>query len=176
MDKIIKKEFEAKQKMPVEMKKDTAREILQNLLMVAIVLVLLSLICFMDEKLIKETFSTGLKILSTFFVVISVIFFEIAYRKEKAISFFWAVEFLILGLIIMFVPYLSQYIQKFIFGIAIGFGIYYAIKFVLIILKKRKEFADKKSDVKEIVKDDKKSYLDDVSKKKFGKNRSEKND
>ena len=176
MDKIIEKEFEAKQKMPVEMKKDTAREILQNLLMVAIVLVLLSLICFMDEKLIKETFSTGLKILSTFFVVISVIFFEIAYRKEKAISFFWAVEFLILGLIIMFVPYLSQYIQKFIFGIAIGFGIYYAIKFVLIILKKCKEFADKKSDVKEIVKDDKKSYLDDVSKKKFGKNRSEKND
>ena len=76
----------------------------------------------------------------------------------------------------MFVPYLSQYIQRFIFGIAIGFGIYYSVKFVLIILKKRKEFSDKKSDVKEIVKDDKKSYLDDVSKKKFGKNRSEKND
>lgn len=176
MDKIIEKEFEAKQRMPVEMKKDTAREILQNLLMVAIVLVLLSLICFMDEKLIKETFSTGLKILSTFFVVISIIFFEIAYRKEKANSFFWAVEFLILGLIMMFVPYLSQYIQRFIFGIAIGFGIYYSVKFVLIILKKCKEFSDKKSDVKEIVKDDKKSYLDDVSKKKFGKNRSEKND
>ncbi len=176
MDKIIEKEFEAKQKMPVEMKKDTAKEILQNLLMVAIVLVLLSLICFMDEKLIKETFSTGLKILSTFFVVISIIFLEIAYRKEKAISLFWGIEFLILGLIIMFVPYLSQYIQRFIFGIAIGFGIYYFIKFILIILKKRKEFSDKKSDVKEIVKDDKKSYLDDVSKKKFGKNRSEKND
>lgn len=176
MDKIIEKEFEAKQKMPKEMKKDALRAILQNLLMVAIILVLLSLICFMDEKLIRDTFSTGLKIITTIFVAISVIFFEIAYRKEKSSSFFWAVEFLILGMIIMFVPYLSQYIQKFIFGIAIGFGIYYLVKFLLIILKKQKEFSDKKSDIKELVKDEKSGYLDDISKKKFNNNGGEKND
>ncbi len=176
MDKIIEEEFESKQKMPIEMKKDALKEILQNLLMVVIILVLLSLICFMDEKLIKETFSTGLKALSTFFVVMSIIYFEIAYRKEKASSLFWAIEFLILGMIIMFVPYLSQYIQKFIFGIAIGYGIYYLVKFILIVLKKQKEFSDKKSDIKQLVKDEKTGYLDDVSKKKFSLKGSEKND
>ena len=162
MDKIIEKEFESKPKMPLEMKRDTVREILQNLLMVAIVLVLLSLICFMDERLIKETFSFGLKILSTFFAIISVIFFEIAYRKEKLNSFFWAVEFLILGLIIMFVPYLSQYIQKFIFGIAIIFGIYYLVKFILIILKKKNELSNLRSDVREIIKPEKTDDFDDM--------------
>lgn len=175
-NKLIEAEFEAKQRMPIEMKKDALKSVLQNLVMVVIVLVLLSVMCFMDENQIKENFSTELKIISTVFAVISIIFFEIAYRKEKANVCFWAIELLILGMIVMFVPYLSQYVQNIIIGIAIGFGIYYLIKLVLIVLKKQKEFSDKKSDVKEIVKDDKKSYLDDVSKKKFKKDGIKKND
>ncbi len=175
-NKLIEAEFEAKQRMPIEMKKDTLKSVLQNLVMVVIVLVLLSIICFMDENHIKENFSTELKIISTAFAVISIIFFEIAYRKEKANVCFWAIELLILGMIVMFVPYLSQYVQNIIIGIAVGFGIYYLIKLVLIVVKKQKEFSDKKSDVKEIVKDDKKSYLDDVSKKKFKKDGVKKND
>ena len=67
----------------------------------------------------------------------------------------------------MFVPYLSQYVQKIIMGIAIGFGVYYIVKLLVIIAQKQKEFLDKKSDVKEILKDEKKGYLDDVSEKKF---------
>ncbi len=171
MDKIIEREFEAKQKMPVKMKTEALREIVQNLLMIVIILVLLGLICFMDEKLIKESFRNGLRILSTFFVIVSIIFFELAYRKEKSNSFFWATEFLILGMILMFVPYLSQYIQYFIFGITVSYGIYYLIKFILILLKKQKEFSDKKSDIRDLVKDEKSGYLDDISKRKFNKKR-----
>lgn len=168
-DKMIEEELEAKQKMPIEMKKATLRSILQNLIMVVIILVLLSLICFMDEKLIKETLATGLKALATFLVVISIIFFEIAYRKEKPGTGLWAMEFMILGLIIMFVPYLSQYIKNFIIGIAIAFGIYYLIKLLGIIIHKQKEFSDNKSDIKELVKENDKGYLDEVSKRKFEK-------
>ena len=176
MDKIVEQELESKQKMPKEMKKDALKEILQNFFMIGIIILLLGLMCFMDEKLIKETFSVGLKVLSTFFVIVSVLFFERAYRKEKSNSFFWAVEFFTLGMILMFVPYLRDYIQKFVVGIGVGFGIYYLVKFLGIYLKKQKEFSDKKSDIKEIVKDEKSGYLDDVSKKKFGKNGSDKND
>jgi len=171
VDKKIEEEFEARRKMPVEMKRDALKEIIQNLIMVIIILVALSLICFLDEKLIKETFSTSLKVISTIFAIVSIVFFEISYRKEKIRIFFWAIEFFILGTILMFVPYLNQYFQKIILGIAGGFGIYYLMKLVMIILKKRKEFADKKSDIKQLVKDDKSGYLDDVSKKKFGKSK-----
>lgn len=167
MDNKIIEEFESKQRMPVEMKKAAMRMILKNLMMVVIILVLLSVICFMDEKLIKETLSTGLKALATVLIVISIIFFEIAYRKEKPGIGLWAIEFMILGLIVMFVPYLSQYIQSFIIGIAVVFGIYYLIKLFGIVIHKKKEFSDKKSDIKELVKEEKESYLDEVSKKKF---------
>lgn len=168
MDKIIENELESKQKMPKEMKVETIRTILKNLLMVVIVLITLSIVCFMDEKLIKENFATGLKIISIFFVIVSIVGFEIAYRKEKFNFGMWAIEFLILGMIIMFVPYLSQYIQKIIIGVAVGFGVYYIIKLLIIVLKKRKDFLNQKSDVKDILKEEKKGYLDEVSKKKFG--------
>lgn len=169
LDNKVIEEFESKQRMPIEMKKAAMRSILQNLIMVVIILILLGLICFMDEKLIKETLSTGLKALATFLVVVSIIFFEIAYRKEKPGTGIWAGEFMILGLIIMFVPYLSQYIQRFIIGIAVAFGIYYLIKLLGIVIHKKKEFSDKKSDIKELVKEEKEGYLDEVSKKKFEK-------
>lgn len=174
MDKIIETEFEAKQKMPKKMRNEAIREILNNLLMVVIVLVLLSIISFMDESIIKGTYATGLKAISTFLVVMGVIFFEIAYRKEKYNTFFWAVEFAVLGMIIMFVPYLSKYVQRFIIGITVGFGIYYLVKFLFIFLKKKKEFSDTKSDIKQIIKDEKSGYLDDVSKKKYGKKENKK--
>jgi len=169
VDKIIETEFEAKQKMPKNMRLEALREILNNLLMVVIILILLSIICFMDENLIKETYSNELKAISTFLVGIAIVFFEIAYRKEKYNTFFWGVEFTVLGMIIMFVPYLSKYVQRFIIGIAVGFGIYYLVKFLLIVLKKKKEFSDTKSDIKQIIKDEKSGYLDDISKKKYGK-------
>lgn len=175
-NKLIEAEIELKQKMPIEMKKATIKSIVQNLIMVFIVLVLLAVICFMDENNIKENFSLHLKIISTVLAVVSIVLFEIAYRKEKANMCLWAIEFLILGMIIMFVPYLSHYAKNIIIGIAIGFGVYYLIKLIAIVIKKYKEFLDKRSDVKEIVKDDKKSYLDDVSKKKFKKDGEKKND
>lgn len=176
MDKIIETEFEAKQKMPKKMRNEAIREILNNLLMIVIILVLLSIICFMDESLIKGTYANTLKAISTFLVVMSIVFFEIAYRKEKYNTFLWAVEFAVLGMIIIFIPYLSKYVQRFIIGISVGFGIYYLTKFLLIILKKQKEFSDTKSDIKQIIKDEKSGYLDDISKKKFGKKESKKND
>lgn len=166
---LIEKEFESKQKMPKEMKIATIKSIKQNLIMVLIILVILSLMCFMDENNIKENFGIPLKVLSTILVVISIVFFEIAYRKEKMSTCFWAIELLTLGMIIMFVPYLSNYAQYIILGIAIGFGVYYIAKFGAIVIKKHKDFSDEKSDVKDIVKDDKKGYLDEVSKKKFKK-------
>ena len=176
MDKIIETEFEAKQRLPKKMRTEILTEILNNLLMVVIILILLSIICFMDENLIKETYSNELKAISTFLVGISIVFFEIAYRKEKYNTFFWGVEFAVLGMIIIFVPYLSKYVQRFIIGIAVGFGIYYLKKFLFIVLKKQKEFSDTKSDIKQLIKDEKSGYLDDVSKKKYGKKESKKND
>lgn len=173
---LIEKEFESKQKMPKEMKLATMKSIKQNLIMVLIILVILAILCVMDENNIKENFSIPLKIISTILVGISIIFFEIAYRKEKLSTCFWAIELLALGLIIMFVPYLSNYAQYIILGISVGFGIYYFAKFIAIVIKKHKDFSDEKSDVKDIVKDDKKGYLDEVSKKKFKKDGEKKND
>ncbi len=169
MDKIIEEEFESKQRMPVQMKKATLKEILKNLIMVVVVLVVLSIICFMDEKLVQDNYAFGLKIISTVLAIFSVILFEIAYRKDNTDTAIWAIEAFVLGMIVMFVPYLSRYTKMFIFGIAIFFGGYYLIKLLLIVLKKRKEFNSTKSDVKDIIKDEKSSYLDDVSKKKFDK-------
>lgn len=174
--KIIESEFESKQKMPIEIKKATLKSIIQNLIMVLVILVLLTVICFMGENNIKDNFSIHLKVISTILVGISIILFEIAYRKEKANTCFWAIELLVLGMIIMFVPYLTQYAKNIVLGIAIGFGIYYLVKLIAIIIKKYKEFLNEKSDVKEIIKDDKKGYLDEVSKKKFKVEAEKKND
>ena len=176
MDKIIEKEFESKQRMPVAMKKETVKEILKNLIMIIVFLMALSIMCFMDERLVKENYALGLKILSSVLVLFGVILLEISYRKDKFEITTWGGEAVLLGFIIMFVPYLSDYTKSFILGMTIGFGIYYIIKLLIIVWKKQKEFDSTKSDVKDLVKDDKKGYLDDVSKKKFSKVGNKKND
>ena len=124
----------------------------------------------------KNVRAIDLNIFSFLFLGIAIFLFEIAYRKEKMSTCFWAIELLALGLIIMFVPYLSNYAQYIILGISVGFGIYYFAKFIAIVIKKHKDFSDEKSDVKDIVKDEKKGYLDEVSKKKFKKDGEKKND
>ena len=82
---------------------------------------------------------------------------------------FYGIELLAFSIIIMYIPYVYMHMpemtRKIFMLTPIYFAIYYVAKSIIINRKITKEYLDGLSDVKEIVKDDEKGYLDEESTK-----------
>ncbi len=166
-DKIIQeniKKFDEQYKqsriIPEDYKKKILDRILKNTVIAVIVIVYLILLNVLSVYLETPVYIAGINVLCMVFAIVSVIYFELCYRRDNGYLFMHGVEFLVLATITLFSAY-AYYIFSITYNnillyILIAVIIYYIIKTICTLRFMKKEYYKSQNDIKEIVKKGKK--------------------
>lgn len=167
---LIELEFENKNKLPQEVKNKINTNILKNLIVAVIIMVYLLIINITYSKA-GEAFEEYVKYYAFVVVISAVVLFELAYSKKSLFFGIIGIELLSFGVISLFIPYIYLHTNSTIRNVIILLPailiIYYLIKSAIIFKKGKIDYSNSLSDIKDILKDDKKSYLDENSGKVF---------
>lgn len=167
----VKKNIINKIKVPKEQKEKIYVKIFKEF---GIAILIFLYFLFLDLGYIrveKNVFENDLHTFAGVLVISAVLLFESAYRKDSGEIAIHGVEVLVLAVLTLFMPYIYFYrgvSLKFLYSISpIYIAGYFAVKSFVIYNKEVKKYKDSLSDVKEILTDDEKSYLDEENEKKF---------
>ncbi len=174
MDKaeLMQKEIEDKRKLPEELKKEIKKSIFHNLLIATIIILYLCAINILFYKIEKNFFEQQMKFFALGLISITVIMFEISYRKQSKRTCIIGIELLIFSILSLYIPYIYLYANvnlKMITTILpLSIAVYYMIKAFVIFKSREIGYKNNLSDVKEILKNDEnKGYLEEESKKSY---------
>ena len=160
--------IEERKLLPIEIKKFISDNVFFNCVMLIVITAITLIINVSFNKLQLKDFEKYIDIIQIFCAIISVVILEVAYRKDSGIIAIYGIEFLMFSIAVLFVPYM--YISKekiyFLKIIITILAVYYVVKSLWIYLHKKHTYLKENlSDVKEIVKEDKKGYIDEESTK-----------
>ena len=162
-------EIENRKKLPTEVKEKINTKIFKNLIAAVIVMAYLLLISATYYKL--NNFEELVKYYSCGISILSVVFFEIAYSKKNIFYCLIGIELLSCGILSIYIPYIYLHtntkFRAFVIILPAVLVVYYFIKAIIIFKKEQIEYEDSLSDIKDILKNDKKSYLDEDSVKSY---------
>ena len=142
--------------IPEDYKRQIKNRILKNTVIAIIAIAYLILLNVMSLHMETTPYIIGIKVLSVVFAIISVIYFELCYRKDNGYLFMHGVEFLVLATITLFSAY-AYYLfaityNSILLYILIAVIIYYIIKTICTLRFMKKEYYKSQNDIKEIVK------------------------
>lgn len=167
----IQKEISTKIKLPKEEKQKIYKKIFVNLLIALSVLIYFIFLNLGYMRLEKEVFENDLKVFAVILICSTIYFIEKAYKTDRGTYLSYAIELFVLSIITLYMPYVYYYqntLAQLIFTTsAVYIFIYYAIKSIVIYVINKNRYIKGESDVKDIIKDEKVSYLDEESSKKF---------
>ena len=167
----IQKEISTKIKLPKEEKQKIYKKIFVNLLIALSVLIYFIFLNLGYMRLEKEVFENDLKVFAVILMCSTIYFIEKAYKTDRGTYLSYAIELFVLSIITLYMPYVYYYqntLAQLIFTTsAVYIFIYYAIKSIVIYVINKNRYIKGESDVKDIIKDEKVSYLDEESSKKF---------
>ena len=142
--------------IPKDYKKKIWNRILKNSIIAIIVIGYLIALNVLSLHIETATYILGIKITCIIFAIISVIYFELSYRKDNGYLFMHGTEFLVLATITLFSVYAYSifYItyNSILLYILIAVVIYYIIKTILTLRNMKKDYYKSQNDIKEIVK------------------------
>lgn len=177
MDKaeLMQKEIENKRKLPEELKKEIKKNILHNVLIAVIIIVYLCIINVLFYKLESKVFEQQMKFVALGIIAVTVIIFEIAYRKQSKRMCIIGIELFLCSIMSLYIPYIylsylfeNVNIKMLTYALPISIAIYYILKAYLIYKSGKIKHHSNLSDVKELLKDTEKvSYLDEDSTKLY---------
>ena len=160
MSKIInqeKKDKKTKEKNPILEESNT--RIFKNIL-IAILIMLYFVAIYVSNIYVQEDiFTRGLQVATMILLLISIIVFEVAYKKDSGVLAISGIEALILACHALSLRYITT-----LFSWDIGwyvtisgyvFAIYFVFKSIIIYTSGRKKYLNSFSDIAEIVKKDK---------------------
>ena len=154
--KKFDEEYKKSRIIPKDYKKKIINRILKNTIIAVIVIVYLILLNVLSLHIETDKYIIGIKILSVVFAVISVIYFELCYRKDNGYLFMHGAEFLVLATITLFSVYAYSLFfvtyNSILLYILIFVIIYYIIKTICTLRFMKKEYYKSQNDIKEIVK------------------------
>ena len=167
----IQKEISTKIKLPKEENQKIYKKIFVNLLIALSVLIYFIFLNLGYMRLEKEVFENDLKVFAVILICSTIYFIEKAYKTDRGTYLSYAIELFVLSIITLYMPYVYYYqntLAQLIFTTsAVYIFIYYAIKSIVIYVINKNRYIKGESDVKDIIKDEKVSYLDEESSKKF---------
>lgn len=167
----IQKEISTKIKLPKEEKQKIYKKIFVNLLIALSVLIYFIFLNLGYMRLEKEVFEYDLKVFAVILICSTIYFIEKAYKTDRGTYLSYSIELFVLSIITLYMPYVYYYqntLAQLIFTTsAVYIFIYYAIKSIVIYVINKNRYIKGESDVKDIIKDEKVSYLDEESSKKF---------
>lgn len=161
-----KKQLETLEKINEERKLDKEtkaviyKKILKNFLFAIGILVLFITLRFMALNLDKTINILVYKILSVISLAVTIILFEVAYKKDDDALAITSIEMLFLSITLLLAPYILI-IRKNVFTSMIGvyFTIYYIIKNLIIYRNERNKYLQEKSDITQIIKKESKDEM-----------------
>lgn len=170
--KLMLLEIEKKRKLPKSVKETISTDIFQNLVAAIIVVAYLSAINVIYYSFETNIFEEYMKYLALGIILVTIIVFELSYRKKSLKFCFIGIELLACGVLSLYIPYIYLHTTR---ALRVGIMvlpavllIYYAIKSLLIFKQKQFHYQNNLSDVKQILKDtEKTSYLDEESSKTY---------
>lgn len=152
----LDEELKEKRKIPKEYKKKIRKQVIFNIITIFAITLFLASINIMSLYIETQTYLNYLRIISIIVAIISIIYFELGYKKDNEKLFLYGVEILILALITLFSIYLYyMFFEKYsniLIYITIAFLAYYLIKILILKSRMKKKYYKEQNDIKEIVK------------------------
>lgn len=154
--KELIKKIEEKRRIPEEIKDDIIKEIHECILCSILAYVYFIFLKLGAKNIHQSIFLTDLKVFAISAVVVAVAFFENSYREKNNKLLYRGLELLSLGLITVFLQYVTVYLAPqymiMIPAIAILYNIYFVLKAILISNNIKNKYNKSQNDIKEIVK------------------------
>lgn len=149
----IKSTLNKKNKIPKEKLEEIYGLIFKNIAIAAVIMVYFIFLNLGQMNIKTDIYQTDLKVFSITSLLISIVLFEKAYKKDSGEIAIYGIETLILAIITLTLIYINlMFSSRYVFivnSISCIFAIYYLIKSVIIYIKKRKKcYID---DMKEII-------------------------
>lgn len=158
-----------KKKMPKDLKHKIDKTTLKNFLIAVLFMLIIVAIHISKLKIGEEQFYLIGKIVPLVMVSITIIIFEIAYKKDSGILCITGIEFLLFSICVLFIPHAYKFYDSKVIGytkaLPTFWAIYYVLKAIIIYIKREKNYKNNISDVKKIIKNEAKGYLDEESSK-----------
>lgn len=153
---------------------ETKKQILKNSI-VAILIILYLLVTFITYSVIQDNiFSRPWQVITMILVITSIVFFEIAYKKDSGIIAINGIEVLVLAFFTLTMSYIKSRfnidIKICIIICSIIFLVYFLLKTMIIYTSGRKKELKSYSDIAEIVKEDMPKKIKAIKHKKENKN------
>ena len=153
-------EYKKSRIIPKDYKKKILDRILKNSIIAIIVIAYLIALNLLSLHIETTPYILGIKVLCVILAIVSVIYFELSYRKDNGYLFMHGVEFLVLATITLFSVYAYSIFfvtyNSILLYILIGVVLYYIIKTILTLRNMKQEYYKSLNDIKEIVKKGKK--------------------
>ncbi len=142
--------------IPEDYNKKIVNRILKNTVIAVIAIVYLILLNVASLHMETIPYIISIKVLSVVFAIISVLYFELCYKKDNGYLFMHGLEFLVLATITLFSAY-AYYLffityNSILLYVLIAVIIYYIIKTICTLRFMKKEYYESQNDIKEIVK------------------------
>lgn len=154
--KKLDEQIRESKKIPKEYKKKMRKQTILNVVTVLCMVIYLVSINILSLYLETGTYLKVIKILSVILAGISIVYFELSYRKDNEKLFLYGTEVLIISMITLFSTYAYFiYFDTYnkILGIVAGIlVIYYLIKILIIRSRMKKQYYKEQNDIKEIIK------------------------
>ena len=152
----LDEQIKQNKKIPKEYAKKINKQVVFNI--ITLIVMIIYLACLNVSSLYLETkmYLRSLKVLSVLLAVISVVYFEISYRKDNEKLFLYGAEVLFLAITTLFsiygyYIYFTQF-NKILLVITIMFAVYYLIKTLVVRSRMKKQYYKDKNDISEITK------------------------
>ena len=161
----IEEEINEKRKMPKKEKELLRKEIFTNIIICACLVAYFLFLFLGSVDKTKAVRVIDLKIFSTIYLATSIILFEIAYKKDSGKIAIHGIEILLVAIMTLFLPYiifeLDSKHQKIYYFVGEYIAAYYVIKCICIAIIRKRKYSKDVSDIKEIVKKEKRTIKDE---------------
>lgn len=161
----IEEEINEKRKMPKKEKELLRKEIFTNIIICACLVAYFLFLFLGSVDKTKTVRVIDLKIFSTIYLATSIILFEIAYKKDSGKIAIHGIEILLVAIMTLFLPYiifeLDSKHQKIYYFVGEYIAAYYVIKCICIAIIRKRKYSKDVSDIKEIVKKEKRIIKDE---------------
>ena len=156
--KKFNEQVELNKKIPENYKKKINKKTISNIIILLTMVIYLVCVNILSLYIETKVYLTYIKILSFVLCAISIVYFELGYKKDNEGLFLYGVEVLILSFITLFSNYMyylffNSY-NKILIGITAIAVVYYMIKILISRRKMKKQYYKEQNDIREIVKKD----------------------
>lgn len=148
----VKKDLKTKNKLPKEEEKRLSSVVFENLCVAIAIMIYLFFIILGFINIKEEVYNVDLKVFSVIILVIAILLFERAYKKDNGKLCAFGIETLFLAIITMGFLYINLELQNMFLPItaiiSLLFAIYYVAKSIYLYSKlKKKYFVDNMKDI-----------------------------